>query len=188
MSELPEHVLRNRATGTNSLRAMCLREKHGWAISEPNWGIWSVPESTVRMLPDNLAGADAIELGCGTGYVSSWLARRGAHVVGIDNSEQQLATARRLQHEHGLNFPLIHCNAEFVPHPDASFDFAISEYGACLWAHPYRWVPEAARLLRPGGQTALPDQCFPANAVCAGRRRQCRGRSTAAAGIRYKPR
>ena len=73
-------------------------------------------------------------------------------MVGIDNSEQQLATARRLQHEHGLNFPLIHGNAESVPYPDASFDFAVSEYGACLWADPYRWVPEAARLLRPGGR------------------------------------
>jgi len=39
-----------------------------------------------------------------------------------------------------------------VPYPDASFDFAISEYGACLWADPARWVPEAARLLRPDGR------------------------------------
>ena len=38
-----------------------------------------------------------------------------------------------------------------VPYPDASFDFAISEYGACLWADPQCWVPEASRLLRPGG-------------------------------------
>ena len=59
------------------------------------------------MFPDDFAGTDAIELGCGTGYVSSWLTRRGARVVGIDNSEQQLATARRLQREHGLDFPLI---------------------------------------------------------------------------------
>ena len=53
------------------------------------------------MFPDNLAGTDVIELGCGTAYVSSWLARRGARVVGIDDSEQQLATARHLQREHG---------------------------------------------------------------------------------------
>jgi SAM-dependent methyltransferase len=46
----------------------------------------------------------------------------------------------------------MHGNAETVPYPDASFDFAISEYGACLWADPQRWVPEAARLLRPGGR------------------------------------
>jgi SAM-dependent methyltransferase len=104
------------------------------------------------MLPQDLAGKDAIELGCGTAYVSAWLSRRGARVVGIDNSEAQLATARRLQHEYGLDFPLVHGNAEAVPYPDASFDFAISEYGACLWADPRRWVPEVARLLRPGGQ------------------------------------
>jgi SAM-dependent methyltransferase len=56
------------------------------------------------MLPDDLAGLDAIELGCGTGYVSAWMARRGARVVGIDNSARQLDTARRLQREHGLDF------------------------------------------------------------------------------------
>ena len=104
------------------------------------------------MLPDDLRGKDAIELGCGTAYVSCWLARRGARVVAIDNSSAQLATARRLQLEHGLDFPLIHGNAESVGYLDASFDFAISEYGACLWADPQLWVPEAARLLRPGGQ------------------------------------
>ena len=61
-------------------------------------------------------------------------------MVGIDNSAAQLATARRLQREHGLELTLIHGNAEQVPYPDASFDLAISEYGACLWADPYRWV------------------------------------------------
>jgi SAM-dependent methyltransferase len=43
-------------------------------------------------------------------------------------------------------------NAEEIPLPDATFDVAISEYGAALWADPYRWVPEASRLLRPGGE------------------------------------
>ena len=152
MAELAEHVRRNRAHWDQLAAQYVAAGEHGWAITEPNWGIWSVPEPEVRMFPDVLMGVDAIELGCGTAYVSSWLARRGAHVVGIDNSEQQLVTARRLQHEHGLSFPLIHGNAESVPYPDASFDFAVSEYGACLWADPYRWVPEAARLLRPGGR------------------------------------
>ena len=76
----------------------------------------------------------------------------GARPVGIDNSAGQLATARILQAEFGIEFPLIHGNAETVPLPDASFDLAISEYGAVLWADPERWVPEAARLLRPGGR------------------------------------
>jgi len=152
MSELPEHVRRNRALWNDWARNFVASGERGWAETTPTWGIFSVPESEVGMFPDDLAGTDAIELGCGTAYVSAWLARRGARVVGIDNSEAQLATARRLQREHGLDFSLLHGNAEAVPYPDASFDLAISEYGACLWADPQRWVPEAARLLRPGGR------------------------------------
>jgi SAM-dependent methyltransferase len=103
------------------------------------------------MLPSDVAGLDVIELGCGTGYVSAWLARRGARPIGIDNSEAQLATARALQAEFGIEFPLLHGNAERVPFPDKTFDLAISEYGASIWCDPYEWVPEAERLLRPGG-------------------------------------
>ncbi len=84
--------------------------------------------------------------------MSAWLARRGARPVGVDVSPEQLATARRLQEEHGLSFPLLEVSAEQLPFPDASFDLAISEYGASIWADPYRWVPEASRVLRVGGQ------------------------------------
>lgn len=160
MSELPEHVWRNRAMWDDWAKKFAAAGERGWAQNAPAWGIWQVPESEVRMFPDDLAGKDVIELGCGTAYVSSWLARRGARVIGIDNSQEQLATARRLQKQHGLDFPLIHGNAEEVPYPDAGFDFAISEYGACLWADPYRWVPEAARLLRPGGRLAFLSNSF----------------------------
>ena len=117
---------------------------------------------------------DTIELGCGTAYVSAWLARRGARPVGIDLSSDQLATARRLQAEHGLDFPLIEGNAEHVPLPDASFDLAISEYGACLWADPYRWVPEAARLLRPGGRLIFLTNSTLMMLCTAGRARRAR--------------
>jgi SAM-dependent methyltransferase len=149
--DLPEHVRRNRETWDVWAAQYVEPGERNWATNDPTWGIWNVPESELRML-DDVAGRDVIELGCGTAYVSAWLARRGARPVGIDNSEAQLATARRLQALHGLDFPLLHGNAESVPYPDASFDLAISEYGACLWADPHRWVPEAARLLRPGGR------------------------------------
>ena len=160
MSDLPEHVRRNRALWDDWARHYVAPGEESWSADEPRWGIWGVPESEIGILPENLVGTDAIELGCGTAYVSAWLARRGARVVGIDNSERQLATARRLQKQYGLYFPLLHGNAEAVPYPDQSFDFAISEYGACLWADPQRWVPEAARLLRPGGQLVFLTNSF----------------------------
>ena len=152
MDELPEHVARNRASWDEWASDYVASGRRHWAAQEPSWGVWDVPESEVHMLPERLDGLDAIELGCGTAYVSAWLCRRGARPVGIDNSEAQLATARELQVEHGLEFPLLHGNAEQVPYPDESFDFAISEYGASIWCDPYRWIPEAARLLRPGGR------------------------------------
>jgi SAM-dependent methyltransferase len=152
MDDLPEHVRRNRLLWDDWAREFAAAGERNWERETPTWGIWDVPESELGLLPADLEGKDAIELGCGTAYVSSWMARRGARVVGIDNSEAQLATARQLQERPGLEFPLLHGNAEAVPYPDASFDFAISEYGACLWADPRRWVPEAARLLRPGGR------------------------------------
>lgn len=160
MTELPEHVRRNRAWWDEKAPEYAAAGEESWRADAMRWGIWRVPESTLGLVPDDLAGKDAIELGCGTAYVSAWLARRGARVVGIDNSAEQLATARRLQREHGLEFPLLHGNAENVPYPDESFDFAISEYGACLWADPYRWVPEAARLLRPGGRLVFLTNSF----------------------------
>jgi SAM-dependent methyltransferase len=122
-----------------------------WQEQEISWGTWSVPESQLHALPEDLAGLDIVELGCGTAYVSAWLARRGARPVGVDPTPAQLATARRMQHELGLAFPLIEAPGESVPLPDASFDLVISEYGASIWADPYRWISEAARLLRPDG-------------------------------------
>jgi SAM-dependent methyltransferase len=149
---LPEHVAANREAWDRWAAEFEPRGERAWAATEPSWGIWNVPESELHLLPDGLTGMDVIELGCGTAYVSAWLVRLGARPVGIDNSPKQLETARALQRKHELEFPLLLGNAESVPYPDASFDFAISEYGACLWADPEAWVPEAARLLRPGGR------------------------------------
>jgi SAM-dependent methyltransferase len=123
-----------------------------WAHEGILWGVFAIPETQVGALPEVVEGLDVVELGCGTAYFGSWLARRGARVVGVDPTPAQLATARRMMAENGREFPLVEAPAESVPLPDASFDLAVSEYGASLWADPYEWIPEAARLLRPGGR------------------------------------
>jgi SAM-dependent methyltransferase len=152
IGELPDHVRKNRELWDSRLSGwFSERAQLQWA-AEPHWGLWAIPQTDLPVLPADLHGKDVIELGCGTAYVCAWAKRRGARPVGIDNSAHQLSTARAMQDTFGLHFPLLHGNAEAVPLPDASFDVAISEHGASAWCDPYRWIPEAARLLRPGGE------------------------------------
>ena len=151
-SDFPEYVAQNVERWTQANEEYTdARAAESWARDEPSWGIWQIPESELRILPD-VRGLDVVELGCGTAYFSAWFAKAGARPVGVDPTPAQLATARRMQQETGIEFPLIEAVGEDVPLPDASFDLVHSEYGASIWADPYKWIPEAARLLRPGGQ------------------------------------
>ena len=151
-NSLPEHVAVNREYWDANADWWVNAGERSWKQGDPSWGIWTLPESQLQLLPSDLSKMKTIELGCGTTYVSCWMMRRGADAVGIDNSAQQLKTAHRLMNEYNMPIELIHGNAEAVPYADESFDFAISEYGAAIWCDPYKWIPEAWRLLRPGGQ------------------------------------
>ena len=127
------------------------RAREAWERAEIEWGVFGIRESQLRIFGD-VRNLDVVELGCGTAYFCAWLAKRGARPVGVDPTPAQLATARRMQAETGIEFPLVEARGEDVPLPDESFDLVHSEYGASIWADPYRWIPEAARLLRPRGR------------------------------------
>ena len=149
---LSEDTQRNREVWTKANEEYTdARARETWGKGEIRWGMFGPPESELGVLGD-LAGKDVVELGCGTAYFGAWLAQLGANVTGVDPTPAQLETARRCQKEHGLEFSLVEAGAEDVPLPDASFDLALSEYGASIWSDPYLWIPEAARLLRPGGE------------------------------------
>lgn len=154
MSDLPVHVQKNRDMWNRYATDWVEAGRRSWETAEITWGIWSVKESDVHALGDlgRWKGKDAVELGCGTGYVSAWLYRLGMHPIGVDITPNQLESARNFQSEFGMEYPLIEASAETVPLPDESFDLAISEYGASIWCDPYAWIPEAARLLRPAGE------------------------------------
>src|SRR5262249_16272084 len=159
------HVRVNRASWDEDAPNWVERGREAWARAEPVWGRGH-PESELNLLAD-VDGLDAVDLGCGTAYISAWLMRRGARPVGLDNSSRQLATAKMLQEEFDMRFPLVHADAEHAPFADGSFDLVTSQYGAAIWCDPYRWIPEAARILRPGGRlvfetlSPLVMMCFP---------------------------
>ena len=116
--------------------------------------MWSIPESELNVLGD-VAGLDILELGCGAAQWSIGLARLGARPVGLDLSPTQLEQAREALERAGLDFPLIEGSAESVPLDENSFDVVFCDHGAFNFADPRRLVPEAARLLRPGGLLAF---------------------------------
>lgn len=155
LSGLSDHETRNRAWWNGDAPRWVAAAEQNWAEdAAPHWGIWHVPEAELHALPmglEGVEGMDVVELGCGTAYWSAWLARAGARPVGVDVSEAQLETARAMQARFGPEFPLVHAGAEDVPLDGGAFDLAFSEYGASIWCDPYTWIPEAARLLRPGG-------------------------------------
>jgi SAM-dependent methyltransferase len=141
--------------------------RHGDQLADSGglaWGTTQIPESELRILGD-VAGKDILEFGCGAAQWSIALAKLGAKPVGLDLSERQLEHARRLMAEAGVTFPLVHASAEAVPLADASFDIVFCDHGAMSFADPYRTVPEAARLLRPGGLFAFNHQA-PIETIC----------------------
>jgi SAM-dependent methyltransferase len=147
---VPEQALRNRERWDGL--ADWYQRTHGpqLNVDELVWGQWSIPDADVGALPD-VAGKDVLELGCGGAQWSIALARRGARVVGLDNSARQLEHARALAHRAVVDVRLVHASAEEVPLPDAAFDVVLSDHGAFSWGEPPRVAAEAGRLLRPGG-------------------------------------
>jgi SAM-dependent methyltransferase len=158
---LSDHAQRNREVWNADAPNWVENGRRAWESPAPWWGMWEIPEDELGILPE-VSGLDVLDLGCGTGYWCAWFRRLGASPVGLDLSEAQLDTARELQSEHGLEFPLVHASAEDPPLPDASFDLVFSEYGAAIWCDPNIWIPQAHRLLRPGGRLV-----FLCNAVLA---------------------
>jgi SAM-dependent methyltransferase len=148
--DLSEDVQRNRAAWdrtSDQYQAVHASQLNAFACV---WGTWNIPEDEVHALGD-VRDKDILELGCGAAQWSIGLALRGARTVGLDNSSRQLEHARSLMAETGIDFRLVLASAEHVPLPDASFDIVFCDHGAMTFADPYRTVPEAARLLRPGG-------------------------------------
>jgi ubiquinone/menaquinone biosynthesis C-methylase UbiE len=152
-SDLPASIAGNIADWTRANEQYTdARASEAWAVDDIAWGNFGVLEEDLGSPLGHVNGLDVVELGCGTAYFSARLAKRGARLVAVDPTPAQLATAARMQAETGIAFPLVEAAAESVPLPDASFDLAFSEYGASLWADPKLWIPEAARMLRPGGR------------------------------------
>jgi len=100
-------------------------------------------------------GTRVLDIACGTGNTALPLARLGVHVTGVDIATNLLAQARERAASEHLNITFDEGEAEQLPYVDASFDAAISMFGAMFAPRPELVASEFARVLKPGGRLAL---------------------------------
>lgn len=102
-------------------------------------------------------GLAALDIGCGTGFLSLELAARGHRVTGIDFAPEMLALAKQKAEAAGAAIRFEHADAENLPFPPASFDLVITRHVLWTLPHPEAAIGEWIRVLRPGGRLAVID-------------------------------
>src|SRR5438132_115494 len=103
---------------------------------------------------------DALDVGCGTGFLSFELAARGHRVTGIDFAPAMIAEARRKAADRAIAVRLEEADAEQLPFAPASFDLVISRHLLWTLPHPEAAIDEWIRVLRPGGRLVVVDGQF----------------------------
>ncbi|MER6346094.1 class I SAM-dependent methyltransferase [Streptomyces sp. NPDC001595] len=96
------------------------------------------------------AGARVADIGAGTGIATALLRERGAEVVAVEPGEGMAAEFRRAHPD----IPLVRGDGNRLPLADSSADF-VTYAQSWHWTYPARALPEAFRVLRPGGALAL---------------------------------
>jgi ubiquinone/menaquinone biosynthesis C-methylase UbiE len=103
---------------------------------------------------------DALDAGCGTGFLTFELAARGHRVTGVDFAPAMIAEARRKAAEGGVSVRLEQADAEQLPYSAGSFDLVISRHLLWTLPHPEAAVDEWIRVLRPAGRLVVVDGQF----------------------------
>jgi SAM-dependent methyltransferase len=167
-AKVPSPTSENRALW--DAQAQEYERKHARGLAAHGgeaWGFWRIPEKTLHLLPE-VRGRDVLELGCGAARFSRALAARGARAVGLDLSRGQLTEAVAMAKRGSPRLPLVQASAERLPFLDSVFDLVFCDWGALTFADPLPAVPEAARVLRPGG-TLVFSTSSPFRVVCEDR-------------------
>jgi len=111
-------------------------------------------EPLVREALGDVAGLAVLDLGCGTGRHSLWLAAAGATVAAVDFSPGMMEEARRKPGAEKVRF-LAHDLQERLPFADGTFDRVVSGLVLEHLHDLHAFFAEARRLLRPGGRAVI---------------------------------
>jgi ubiquinone/menaquinone biosynthesis C-methylase UbiE/ADP-ribose pyrophosphatase YjhB (NUDIX family) len=131
--------------------AVAYQGRHALPTDRLVYGVRCPTEEELGLLGE-VQDRRILVLGCGGGQDAVVLARSGAHVVGIDISDEQIRFARRLAEEEGLDVPFVQGNVEELPHVDAeSQEIVVSAHALNYVEHADRCFAEVFRVLKPGG-------------------------------------
>jgi SAM-dependent methyltransferase len=111
-------------------------------------------EAFVDRLPVK-PGDRVLDIACGTGNSAIPMARRGTIVTGVDIAPNLVLQGRERAATEGLSIAFDEGDAEKLPYADASFDVAVSMFGAMFAPRPELVSAEFARVLRAGGLLAM---------------------------------
>ena len=101
------------------------------------------------------AGERVLDVACGTGNLAIPAARTGANVTGVDIAPNLIAQAKSRAAAESLPITFDVGNAEQLPYDDASFDTAVTMFGAMFAARPERAAAELLRVTKSGGRIAM---------------------------------
>lgn len=158
MPELPADPVKRQVAAHWNRRAPGFDEGFGHSIAtDAERTAW---DRIIDLAIGGRGSLDALDVGCGTGFLSLEMAGRGHRVTGVDFAPAMLAEARRKATERGFAISFEHADAEQLPIAAGSFDLAICRHVLWTLPHPEAAIDEWIRVLRPGGRLAVIDSQF----------------------------
>jgi SAM-dependent methyltransferase len=156
---MQEDVIKQQVAAHWSRRAAGFDADFGHSIRTPAERVaWDRVFALVQGgRPGKAGGLDALDIGCGTGFLSLELAQRGHRVTGIDFAPAMLALARRKATQAGADIHFEEADAENLPLPPLGFDLVVTRHVLWTLPHPEAAIDEWIRVLRPGGRLAVID-------------------------------
>ena len=152
---MPEDAVKQQVAAHWDRRAAHFDEDFGHSIRTPaERAAW---DRILELVLPKPSGLEALDAGCGTGFLSFELASRGHRVTGVDFAPGMIAQARRKAAGRSLDVRFEEGDAEQLPFGPASFDLVISRHVLWTLSHPEAAIDEWKRVLRPGGRLVVVD-------------------------------
>ncbi|GLY30462.1 corrinoid protein-associated methyltransferase CpaM [Kineosporia sp. NBRC 101731] len=144
-------------------------ERYDWAVRLMTFG--RIDRMKARIAEQVNDGDHVLDLGCGTGTLAMRCIERGARVTGLDAAEYMIGESGRRAREAGVSdrLDLVHDSVTQTHKHFADESFDVITATMVLGEFPPDYLHyilrDCRRMLRPGGQVLIGDECWPRTLV-----------------------